>query len=78
MDNTFRQVRDALVGVFGEDQRAALTEDASMDTVAAWDSMSFVQVMIALESTFGISISPDDATELTSVKGIMKLISKEK
>lgn len=51
--------------------------DASMETVAAWDSLSFVQVMLAIEQEFGVKIHPDDAIEMTSVRGIVGLLERK-
>lgn len=70
------KVQDTLVGVLGEEVRPLLTVDATMEDVPAWDSMTFVLVMMELERTFSVQISPDDAVDLTSISGICHLIER--
>ncbi len=71
------KIQNAFVSVFGEEIRDEITSDATMDSVAAWDSLSFINVMLAVESEFGVSIEPDDAFEMTSVEGILGVISRK-
>lgn len=51
------------------------TEDLSIDNVPGWDSMAHVGLILALQKEFGVSISPADAIELTSVKNIIRYLS---
>lgn len=73
----FLQVQDTLTRVLGADVRHLLTIDATMEDVPSWDSMTFVLVMMALEEDFGVSISPDDAADIASISGIIKLIERQ-
>jgi acyl carrier protein len=50
------------------------TEDLSIDNVPGWDSMAHVGLILALQKEFGVSISPADAIELTSVKNIIRYL----
>ena len=71
------KLRDIFAEEFGEDIRDEIDEEASMETVSAWDSLSFIKVMIGLEQKFGISIDPDDAMQLTSIRGILELLEQK-
>jgi acyl carrier protein len=51
------------------------TEDLSIDSVPGWDSMAHVGLILALQKEFGVSISPADAIELTSVKNIIQYLA---
>jgi acyl carrier protein len=51
------------------------TEDLSIDNVPGWDSMAHVGLILALQKEFGVSISPADAIELTSVKNIIQYLA---
>jgi acyl carrier protein len=51
------------------------TEDLSIDNVPGWDSMAHVGLILALQKEFGVSITPADAIELTSVKNIIRYLS---
>ena len=53
-----------------------LTDGDSMDTVLLWDSMGHVELMIAIEKTFNISVRPEDIFELTSIGAVKKYLEK--
>jgi acyl carrier protein len=52
----------------------SLDDNLSIDNVAGWDSMAHVGLILALQREFGVSISPADALELTSVKEIIQYL----
>ena len=52
----------------GEDREVSITADDSMETVAAWDSLSFMSVFLAINEAFGVNPDFDDAIHYTSVK----------
>jgi len=46
----------------------AITHDASTDTVEKWDSLGHLNLMLSLESEFGIEFSDEDLADLTSLR----------
>lgn len=48
--------------------------NSSMDTVAEWDSLSFVSVFLGVSEHFDIEVDQDDAIAFTSIAGIVELI----
>jgi acyl carrier protein len=42
-------------------------EKDSIETIALWDSMGHMELMVAIEQRFGIRIAPEDVINLTSV-----------
>lgn len=60
----------AVLGVPAE----ALGDDASPDTIADWDSMSHLNLVMALESEFGVSLSAEDALEMRNVAAIRHVL----
>ena len=54
-----------------------VADDTSPDTVPAWDSMAHMNLVMSLESEFGISLLPEDAMEMLSVR-LIRLILAEK
>lgn len=44
--------------------------DARFETVEEWDSLHHLELMIALEQRFGVTLSTDDMTRLTSIDAI--------
>jgi len=49
----------------------------SPDNIARWDSLQHLNLIVALEEEFGISIGPDESSELLTV-GIIQLFLEEK
>ena len=45
-----------------------LNEEGSPDTIPNWDSLSHLNMIVALEAEFGISLTPEQAMEMLSVK----------
>jgi acyl carrier protein len=62
--------------VFGLDPRA-VTEGTSVDTVDRWDSLQHLNLVIALESEFGVTFTPEEIPELVSVE-IIALTLRDK
>jgi acyl carrier protein len=51
-----------------------VTEAASRDSIEAWDSVNVVNLVVALEGEFDITIGIDEAVDLTSVRAIVSLL----
>ena len=54
----------------------AIDEDASMDTIPTWDSLRHMNLVLALEEEFKVSIPDEDAGNITSYK-LIKLVLEE-
>lgn len=50
--------------------------DTNMDTVESWDSLNHMNLILALEDTFKVSIPDDEATNITSYS-LIKLVVNE-
>ena len=50
--------------------------DASQDTLRSWDSLKHMNLVLALEQTFGVEIPDEDAAEITSY-ALIKLVLQE-
>ena len=57
-----------------DDQTVLIAADDSMETVAAWDSLTFMSVFLAINEAFSINPDFDEAIHYTSVKGICDYI----
>ena len=71
-DRIFRVVSDVL-GVPIE----KVNDDSSPDTIQSWDSLSHINLILALEAEFTISLSPDDVLEMLSVSLIRTIIAEK-
>jgi acyl carrier protein len=73
MDARLQRVVARVFGLDPED----VTPMTSIDTVEGWDSLRHLNLVIALESEFGVSFTPEEIPELLSVE-IIALTLTEK
>ena len=57
--------------VFGLDR---IDETVSVESLKPWDSMAHIALILELEGAFGVSISTDQAIEMTSVPDILRML----
>jgi acyl carrier protein len=53
-----------------------IDEDSSMDNVSSWDSLRHMNLVLALEEEFKVTIPDEDAGNITSYK-LIKLVLNE-
>jgi acyl carrier protein len=54
----------------------SINDDTSMDTVEAWDSIKHMNLVLAIEEEFGVSIPDEDAANITS-SPLIRLVLNE-
>jgi acyl carrier protein len=69
------KVKQLVANVFGL-PFATINTESSQETISNWDSLNIINLMIAIESEFGITMEVDDAVKLISVRAIIELLSK--
>jgi acyl carrier protein len=67
-----KQVMATVLGV----PLAAITAESSQDTLRSWDSLKHMNLVLALEQTFGVEIPDEDAAEITSY-ALIKVVLQE-
>ena len=50
-----------------------ITDESSPDTISTWDSLNHLNVVMAVEGEFGISLTADDVMEMRNV-GLIRMI----
>lgn len=55
---------------------AAIKADTSPDTVSMWDSLNHLNLVMALETEFGIALTPEQVFDMRNV-GVMQTILRE-
>jgi len=70
-DRLYRTIAKVLGVAPGE-----LSEETSPETVASWDSLNHLNLVMALESEYGISLSPEDTLEMHNVGMIRTLLDQ--
>jgi len=53
-----------------------INEDSSIDTIEEWDSLRHMNLVLAIEEEFGVSIPDEEAAEITSYK-LIKIVLNE-
>lgn len=53
-----------------------IKNDLSMNNMRQWDSLKHVELLTEIEEAFNIDIDLDDIMQMTSVDGILKVLSK--
>lgn len=75
-DSQQQKLRTTAASVLGLSE-AQINDDTSPDTVPAWDSVTHLNLVMAIEEAFGVSFSPEETMEMTSVK-LIRLLLEEK
>lgn len=58
-----------------EVEPAELADDAGPGTVANWTSLRHVQLVVALEETYGVALTPDEIRSLRSIGDIRAVLA---
>jgi acyl carrier protein len=72
-DELFKQVQ-ATVAQTLKISESEVMRDSSADTLAAWDSLAQVNLVMSLESAFDLELDVDEFMELTSVAAIVEYL----
>lgn len=74
---TIQEVYDAVFPIAVEVlQITSFDSTVSMSSTPEWDSLANVSLLSAIERTFSIEISPDEAYKLTSADKLVRYIQK--
>lgn len=71
-ENTLKQVMATLLNV----DVSSIGTDASMDTIENWDSLRHMNLVLALEEEFQVSIPDEDVGNITSYP-LIKLVLED-
>ncbi len=73
--NTEDRLYRIISEVFGV-PAAEITNESSPDTIETWDSLSHLNLVLALEEEFGVALSPEDVMEMLSVQLIKTILGE--
>jgi acyl carrier protein len=75
MNSTQASLRQVMADVFGlsADQ---ITEDASIDSIEAWDSLKHLNLVLALEERFGVSFTEQETVEILNYELIRTVLAE--
>ena len=72
-EDTLKDVMATVLGIVAD----SINDDTSMDTVEAWDSIKHMNLVLAIEEEFGISIPDEDAANITSYPLIRLVLNEQ-
>ena len=53
-----------------------IQEGASAQNIPAWDSVAHLNIVLSLEAAYGVSFTPEEITEMTSLEKILAALAK--
>ena len=65
------EVRTMAAEVF---QLESLAAESSAETIEEWDSLRHLNLIVALETRYGILLDPLEAAELTSIRALAEAV----
>jgi len=72
-EETLKDVMATVLGIAAD----SINDDTSMDTVEAWDSIKHMNLVLAIEEEFGVSIPDEDAANITSYPLIRLVLNEQ-
>ncbi|HEY1336585.1 MAG TPA: acyl carrier protein [Bryobacteraceae bacterium] len=55
-----------------------VTPESSPDTIPTWDSIAHLNLVMAVEQEFGLSLLPEEIEQLLSVELVVALVEEKK
>ena len=68
-----QELKQIMSNVF-EIEEDEITDESSMGNIENWDSLKHLNLIIAIEEHFGISITEDEMVEMTSFVDIKRIL----
>ena len=57
---------------------AQITPKSSTETVASWDSVHHLNLILALEQEFQVQFEPEEIDRMTSVEAVLSVLEKKR
>jgi acyl carrier protein len=54
----------------------SLSDTSSPESIPAWTSLQHLNLVLALEEEFGISLTPEDATRMQNLKTVREVVGQ--
>lgn len=70
------KIKEVMAAVL-EVEVSKIGDDASMDSIESWDSLRQMNLVLALEDAFGVSIPDEDAANATSFKLLSLVLAEQ-
>lgn len=70
---------DALLNLIAQTLNVRPSEinvDTARESIDTWDSLAVINLTVALEAEYGVSLSAEDVDSLISVRGILDVLKR--
>lgn len=71
MTSSLEKARSLLAAATGLSP-SAIGDDASLETLAEWDSIAHVNILLAIEAETGQMLTPDEIWSVSSLKSVAR------
>ena len=75
MENINERIKDVMSAVFGVDVDT-INEDSSQDNIEGWESIRTLDLIVALEEEFGVTIPLEEVGNMTNFRYIKLMIDE--
>ena len=76
MSSTSERITKIMVEIMEVDE-SSINQDTNPDNMPQWDSLSHVQILLAIEKEFNVTISPEEGIEnMNSFKDILNFLDE--
>ena len=72
----FERLQGVFATVIGDENAASMTPSSTMDEVEGWDSLNFINLVVAVETEYSIRIDGLDAMSLVTVPEILEYLER--
>lgn len=76
-DDTTQRVLDTVAMVLGV-ERSELSAESGAETTPAWDSLNTLNIAMAIEAEFQVTLSPEEIAEMLSVPLILGILKERR
>ena len=66
----------SIVSEFTKINVSDIDDQLSTDNCETWDSLAIINIALAIESEFGVSLSAEQIANLTSIKKIINIVEE--
>ena len=76
MDHIYEKLNEIFQDVF-DDDRLTINADTTPNDIEGWDSLANINIIVSIESEFGVKFKMEEISSMKSIGDIARFISKE-
>ncbi len=76
MDHIYEKLNEIFQDVFDDDS-LTINADTTPNDIEGWDSLANINIIVSIESEFGVKFKMEEISSMKSIGDIARFISKE-